>query len=311
VQEIEQFVTEAQLQAGMLSEDLRRQLLRFRRFGHVRGGILLRGLPVGTIPETPEHADFAVGTQLPAAAIMSTAIAVLGDQYGFAPELGGNIVQDILPVRGFEETQQSIGATVDLLRHVEMAFLEHRADYVALFCVRSDHAHTALTTLSSIDDMLPLLSATNAAILRQPRFRTTVDASFLRGSGIPGPIWEERICALSGPEQRPWLRIDFAETEGMDPAAQAALYELSAAAREVCFGIALEPGDLLCIDNRRSFHGRTPFQPRYDGYDRWLLRSFLTKDLSRSEGLRPGDGRVLQPRYSERSAPLTSTAGVS
>jgi L-asparagine oxygenase len=260
--------------------------------------LLVRGVPIGEIPPTPHHADLAVGTTLSAAGAMSVLLASLGDQCGFAPELGGNVIQDILPVRGFEGTQQSIGATVDLLRHVEMAFLPHRADYVALLCLRSDHDRTALTTLSSVDEMLPLLEPETIEILRQPRFRTTVDASFLRGSGLPGPIWETSICALAGPLMRPRLRVDFAETEGTDDVAQAALDELSAAASAVCYEIALTPGDLLCIDNHRAFHGRTLFEPRYDGSDRWLLRSFITKDLSLSEHIRPGDGRVIQPDYS-------------
>ena len=39
-------------------------------------------------------------------------------------------------------------------------------------------------------------------------------------------------------------------------------------------GPALEPGDLLMVDNRRAVHARTAFRPRYDGQDRWLQRVY-------------------------------------
>jgi L-asparagine oxygenase len=47
------------------------------------------------------------------------------------------------------------------------------------------------------------------------------------------------------------------------------------------------------VDNRVTVHGRTAFQPRYDGRDRWLQRTFALADLRRSRGYRPNDGYVL------------------
>ena len=34
---------------------------------------------------------------------------------------------------------------------------------------------------------------------------------------------------------------------------------------------------ILTIDNKTTVHGRTPFQPRYDGTDRWLQRVLTIK----------------------------------
>jgi alpha-ketoglutarate-dependent taurine dioxygenase len=50
--------------------------------------------------------------------------------------------------------------------------------------------------------------------------------------------------------------------------------------------VALEPGDLLIIDNYRSVHGRRPFRARYDGADRWLRHVMVTLDLGRSRARR-------------------------
>ncbi len=57
--------------------------------------------------------------------------------------------------------------------------------------------------------------------------------------------------------------------------------------------LRLTPGDLVIIDNRVTVHGRTAFQPRYDGADRWLQRTYVTTDLRRSRDHRPHDGHVL------------------
>lgn len=297
VRQTDDFVREAQLLSARLSESLRRSLIEFRRFGHPSGGILIRHVPLGGVPPTPDRAAAAVGAKLPAAAAMSVLVACLGDQYGFRPELGGNIVQDILPVRGFEDQQISIGSTIDIEAHTEMAFSLFRSDYLALLCVRPDHERKAGTTLHSIDQILPLLDEATIRTLRQARFRTMVDPSFLLGDGITEDIWVEPVEVLSGPEQRPRMRFDLDGTKGNDPESQAALEEFAGAAAKARSIVRLDAGDLLIIDNNRALHGRTPFAPRYDGCDRWLLRAFVTKDLRRSEHVRPGDGRIVEPDY--------------
>jgi L-asparagine oxygenase len=116
------------------------------------------------------------------------------------------------------------------------------------------------------------------------------------------------VTVFDGPRDRPHLRVDFAETRGVDPAAQAALDELSAVATRERLVVHLEEGDLLVVDNRRAVHGRTRFKPRHDNMDRWLLRAFLTRDLMRSESVRPGDGRIVEPDYAR---PIIITKGSS
>jgi L-asparagine oxygenase len=294
----EEFVIRTQRHVTCLPMSLIESLRAFRRYGSPTGGFLVRGCPVFEVPATPEDPAAAVGTTLQAAGVLGIITAVLGDQYGFKPEMSGHLIQDIVPVAGFEQTQQSISSEADLYMHVESAFTDDRPDYVALFCLRADHDHVAGTTLSSVEAMLPRLSERAAEVLRQPRFKTTVDASFLQGIGNSEPIYVGPIQVLTGSTSRPRIRADFAETTGLDAAAQAALDELRECAIDATVGIRLKPGDLLFVDNHRAFHGRTPFRARWDGADRWLLRTFVTKDLSRSEAHRPGDGRIVDADYS-------------
>jgi L-asparagine oxygenase len=296
----EAFVIEAQVQAAKLSSGLRRFLLEFRRFGHPGGGLLIRGIPIGPLPSTPDRADRRTGARSAAAAGLSVLAACLGDQYGFRPELGGSIVQDILPVRGFERKQISTSSIADLEAHTETAFSPYRPDYVALLCLRPDHEHQAGTTLSSIDAMLSLLDDHTIETLREPRFQTMVDPSFVIGEGLGHNICVDPIRVLEGPARRPRLRVDFARemgTKGKDRGAQHALETLRRAAVETQAVVRLEAGEMLVLDNHYAVHGRTPFRPRYDGRDRWLLRSFITRDLGRSDNVRPGDERIVHPDY--------------
>jgi L-asparagine oxygenase len=293
LEDAEGFVTQAQRHISALPDGLVDCLRAFRRYGSPTGGLLIRGLPTFEVPATPADPKLAVGTSLTAAGLLGIVSAVIGDQYGFRAELDGHIIQDIVPVPGFEQTQQSISSDAELYTHVELAFTEDRADHLALFCLRADHERIAGTTLSPIEAVLPLLSDDAIEILGQSRFRTMVDTSFLRGMGRDGPIYTGPIRVFTGSAGRPRVRADFAETTGTDRDAQAALDALRRAAEKAAAVIRLQPGDLLLIDNNHAFHGRTSFRARWDGGDRWLLRTSITRDLSRSAAHRRGDGRIV------------------
>jgi hypothetical protein len=105
------------------------------------------------------------------------------------------------------------------------------------------------------------------------------------------------ISILSGSEEHPRLRCDFAETRGIDARAQRAVVALHKAADACVQKVGLLPGDLLVVDNHSAFHGRTPFVRRGDGRDRWLLRTFVTRDLAKSIASRAGGGRIVDIDY--------------
>ena len=306
VEDAEEFASRALRGTSSLPQRVLDGIRAFRRHGSGTGGLLVRGCPTFDAPSTPRDPGAAVGARLRATGVFAVVSAVLGDHYGFRPELGGNIVQDIVPVPGFEHTQQSISSEQELHSHVESAFTDDRPDYVALFCLRPDHQGIAVTTLTAIRSVLPHLSPGAAAVLREPRFKTRVDASFLHGMGVTEPVYVGPIRVLTGSAERPRVRADFAETAGLDPAARAALAELKHWVDTLATPVRLRTGDLLFVDNLRSFHGRTPFRPRFDGADRWLLRMFLTRDLARSEAHRPHDGRIVDVGYTLDPAGATA-----
>jgi len=271
-------------------------LAAFRRHGSASGALLVRGLSVGDLPPTPRDPRGLAGLRLPAAGCLGAVAAVLGDQCGYAPELGGVIMQDIVPVPGHADAQRSTSSTAALDIHTELAFAPDgaRADYLALLCLRGDHDRAAGTTVSPVGAVLARLPAPVIKVLREPRFRTSVDQSFLAGLGVTQPIWVGPFEVLSGPERRPRVRADFAETQGTDPEARQALAALRGAAEAAAVTVVLGPGDLLLIANDRAFHGRTRFTPRWDaGDNRWLLRTSIMRDLARSGPHRLGGSRVI------------------
>lgn len=293
------YVFEAQSMSAGLPERLRRTLLKFHTDGDVRGGLMVRGVPLGQVPPTPAHADLAVGLGLDSAKALSVIGGVLGEQFGFKPELSGHIIQDILPVAGFEDTQQSISSRTLLELHCETVFTNARADFVGLLCLRPDPGRRAGTLLSPARDVLARLDAETIEILRQPRFATTVDGSFLRGSGLNQAVTVNPITILTGSPDRPRLRCDFAETTGLDTEAQRAVDDLYTAADTVAASVHLDSGDLLIVDNHSTFHGRTPFDMTHDGSDRWLLRMFVSRDLARTIAHRPNGARIIDIDYTE------------
>lgn len=289
----EEFLFRAEMASDLLPERLRVTLRQFGRFGHPSGGLLISGLPTGPVPATPADPSLGIGVTLPASRVMSVVAPRLGSQYGFRGELGGLIVQDICPVEQFKRTQRSISNESLLILHCETVFTEHRADCVALFGLRDDHNGTATTLLAAASRCLARLDPDTIEVLRQYRFSTTVDESFLAGAAAHRESVVGPIQVLGGSEDRPRVRADFNETHGLDEVAAQALHALWRAASATATHVRVTPGTLLLIDNHASFHGRGPFNARYDGTDRWLLRTFITRDLSRSVVARPADGRVV------------------
>ena len=215
----------------------------------------------------------------------------LGEPVGYVQEHGGGLVQDIVPDRAHEGRQLSTSSSVALEWHTETAFHPHKPRYLLLLCLRGDPA--ARTMLCSIAHVLPHLDAATIAILREPRFRTRPDASFLE-EGTVGELGPP-MAVVTGNGAELTFTYDEDLMVGTDAAAQAALDRLGRAVRAHATAVVLEAGDLLVIDNHRVVHGRSPFHARFDGRDRWLQRTFVVADLTPSTAARTG--RIITTRF--------------
>ena len=286
----ESFIDNAHAHIAQLPEAVRQAIADFHKKPHKSGALLIKGLPVGQLPDTPVTPTTPTAKDCTSELTLLTIAKTLGEPIGYEPELGGRIIQNILPTKTASTRQVSTSSNVSLMFHTEAAFHPHRPASLLLLCLKGDPA--ASTTLASIREVLPLLSSAAVETLFQARFRTAVDESYLHGRentlGEPVPV-------LSGELDCPSMVFDADLMVGMDDAAQSALAELSRAVATCHTSVCLESGDLLIVDNAVAVHGRSPFTPRFDGTDRWLQRTFVVADLTASAKERVG--RVISTEF--------------
>ncbi len=273
----ESFVSAAGHFSRRLPSEVHDALVDFGDAAPQAGAIIVRGVPIGELPDTPDSPTAPVVKSLATEFVLLAVARRLGQPVGYRPEHGGDLVQNLVPTKDTALRQVSTSSGVDLMFHTEAAFHPHRPRYLLLLCLRGDPK--AITTLSSIFELLPLLPEEVVDTLFQPRFRTAVDESYLHGNrnvlGAPMPV-------LRGDRQRPQLVFDAELMTGTDRDADAAIRALSAAIDAHHTGVALEAGDLLIVDNDVAVHGRSSYQPRWDGRDRWIQRSMTVADLGPS-----------------------------
>jgi L-asparagine oxygenase len=250
------------------------------------GAVVFRHLPIGPVPATPPTPTSPTTKNWQSEALLLAVARRLGQPVGYAPEHGGDLVQNIVPVATSATRQISTSSKVTLMFHTETAFHPFRPRYVLLLCLRGDPA--AATTLASSAALVAALDSHHLDVLFQDRFRTAIDESHLAGGtqrlGPARPVFH-------GDRNRPTMVFDADLMMGIDPQAIDALQALTQAVEKHHVSVTLQTGDLLVVDNYLAVHGRSVFAPRFDGTDRWLQRTFVVSDLAPSAGAR--QGRVL------------------
>ncbi len=258
------------------------------RNGAIAGAVVGRGLPVGTVPPTPLEMASPSGAAVSERSLIAAAKR-LGTPIGYRQEHGGQVIQNIFPLASSVGEQISTSSDVALEFHTETAFHPHKSDFLLLLCLRGDTG--AATTLCSWDAIEPHLNRSTLTTLSEPRFRVGVDLSFGCGDGWlsePAPV------VSKGEGGAVEFTYDGELSVGTDRDAQAALDELGAVIATRHTSVVVEPGDLLAVDNRRTVHGRSVFQARFDGTDRWLQRTFVVRSL---DGIRDRDGHVITTEF--------------
>jgi L-asparagine oxygenase len=262
------------------------------------GYILFRNFPVDYLGETPEKNTERVAEKTQLAKIQGILLHVLGEMIAFEAEGDGHLFQDIVPVKEMETLQTSIGSNKELEIHTEQAFSELRPDFLSLACVRGDPE--AFTYILPVSQIIDNILEQEKSILWQSLWKTGVDLSFkllgqefLKGD-IRGPL-----AILNGTQANPFLIFDQDLMTGITEKAQAKISEIVDIYYKHRIAYCLQPGDILIIDNRKVVHGRSPFSPKYDGKDRFLIRAFgyTVKKYSRSKYARNG-GRMILAKYS-------------
>ncbi|MBD0256236.1 MAG: TauD/TfdA family dioxygenase [Cytophagales bacterium] len=210
--------------------------------------------------------------------------SVLGDLVGWRFQRNGDIINDIVPVKGHEHIQAGTSSAARLQWHVEEAFHDYRADHLALLCLRNPTGIE--TTFASVANLQ--LDEATREVLSQPRYIFNPYGDFVNAwAGT-----ERYAPVLFGDCQNPYVRIDPADMQarGGDSTAAEALGAIVQAFNNSLRPVVLRKGDICFIDNYRVVHGRSGFTPKYDGSDRWLKRVNIVRDLRKSRDARASAG---------------------
>ena len=254
--------------------------------------LIFRRFPTEFCENTPENNNLQIGEKTVLARIQSILLSYLGEMISYEAEGGVPLFQDIVPVKNMAELQTSVGSNKELEIHTEQAFSDLRPDILCLACLKMDS--NAFTYILPVNILLAHLSTPEINLLYQPLWYIGIDLSFQ----INGTDAEKRgpISILYGPRENPSLVFDQDLMEGTTEESQKILLKIVNIYYQYRISHCLQPGDILFIDNRYGVHGRSPFFPKYDGNDRFLIRSFAVFDFAKSEYARKG--RMVLAKYS-------------
>jgi hypothetical protein len=182
-----------------------------------------------------------------------------------------------MPIEGHENKIIGAGSDRELIWHTEDARFSYRGDYIGLMCLRNPEA--VPTTFALINEVQQ--DPDQVEVLFEPRFVFHPDPSHPTDSEV------EKASVLFGDPNSPYVRFDpYCMDQPEDEATRSAMDYLIRAIDENLTGVALLPGECLFIDNCRAVDGRSFFQARFDGTDRWLKRINIARDLRKSRAVR-------------------------
>ena len=299
------FLLNATRKARDIPWRLRWKLDEFRRRGTPTGHLLISfPLVIQNVVATPLTNRQHVGATTSLAGLQAIMNQYLGEMISYEAEAEGQLFQDMVPNPDLAQTQTSLGSATELELHVEQAFSRWRPDVVSLACLRGDPE--AKTYVFHVKDALKHLTSAERRLLWEPLWTIGVDLSFkMHGQEFvdgdqrgPLPILHA-ICGDDIDNEQNnnigWV-FDQDLMRGINPSAEDLRLKLIDVYIKHRNYIILKPGDLLWIDNQRAVHGRSPYVPRFDGTDRFLVRSFVTYDLLKSASVR--QGRMVLAKYS-------------
>jgi len=249
---------------------------------------IYKNVKIGKVPVTPATPHTAEPTLDAYESLIEHSFG-LGYAISYRQEQQGRLVQNIVPVHKTEFQQISTSSKVELALHTETAFHPYKPDYVLLLCLRGDP--NAVTTYADLNDIISELDKKTIDDLQKTWYLTGVDDSFRT---LGEPYREFQLSVLTKNKDGYSMSYDEALMRGMNQRAETALKNLSTAIKKCTREIVLETGDLLVIDNNTTIHGRKPFQPKYDGTDRWVQRLLVKKDLPPEDQI---DGHIINTNF--------------
>jgi L-asparagine oxygenase len=284
-------------------------LQNFAKKGTKNGFLLIKNLsfniinefsPVSistVLPKTPTTNDNKIGETTILARIQSILINLISEMISYEAEGYGRLFQDVVPVKQLANEQTSIGSNTELEIHTEQAFSKLRPDILSLACIRGDPL--AQTYILPVNYILEHMDTNERETLRLPLWKTGVDLSFKLNTNdfIDGNI-RGPFSIITGDENDPKLVFDQDLIFGTTEEANFLIKKIINIYYKYRIQHNLQNGEIILIDNMRAVHGRSPFYPKYDGNDRFLIRCFAVYNYEYSSYARKNNSRMVSSIYS-------------
>ncbi len=299
-QDLETFLTFSRSISRLFPSRIVGRLAAFVERGNDCGALIIRNLPQDhDLPPTPVRPGTRVTESSHLSELWMCCIAVqLGEPFAYLQERNGDIFQEVFPTREHASNLSSQSSAIPLDYHTEMMFHPHCPDHLLLYGLRQDSEKRAQTMFSSVREFLPLLSESDRNSLFCESF--TLNFSHIHS---PYSVWGTRVsewrglcpsvAVLYGSPSDPFIRYEPDLMTAKTPAAARALEAIEQVIHETSRTVAIEPGCLLILDNRRCVHARSMFAAKFDGSDRWLRRMHILRTLEPSSPNRLPGSRVI------------------
>ena len=197
--------------------------------------------------------------------LASTSLLVVSQMIGYTfsykgMKQGGRLFQHIFPIKGHENIQTAASTLTPLDWHTEHSLRKNPPSYLAIFCLRNQ---TETPTLIGQPN-LNLLSKEEKEILSNTQnFINVLDPN-------------TKGAYLSSCQKK--ISYDAEYIKPINEKTNAAAEKLLKLINNASTSYSQKPGFITVFSNEVSVHARPRFKALFDGSDRWLLRSMISKD---------------------------------
>ena len=253
--------------------------------------LIIKNLPVDENIITPENNKSYIGENTKLSRCQAIINQSIGDMIAYESESDGHLFQDMVPNKQLRGTQTSLGSDTELELHTEQAFSTLKPDYLSLACLKEDN--NAKTYYLHLNHILDNITDEEKAVLEKNLWKIGVDLSFV----MNGCSSEERgpISII----QNNNLVFDQDLMKGTTRNADDLIKKIINIYYENREHYILEKGDLLILNNNKLVHGRSNFNAKFDGTDRFIIRSFIIHSLKKiKDKTKESNDRIVRTVFS-------------
>lgn len=256
--------------------------------------LLFKNIPYDKNIVTPENNQYHTGENTILSKIQAIINEYIGEMVGYESEGYGRLFQDMVPNKKLSVTQTSLGSKVELELHTEQAFSELRPDFLSLACLKGDTS--AKTYYFHIDQIVKQMTNEEMNYLKQKKWMIGIDQSFVMNgcsSELRGPL-----SIITENENNHQLVFDQDLMFGITEEATQLLMKIIDLYYLYRKEVTLNPGEILILNNKKLVHGRSSFSPKFDGNDRFIIRSFIMNDIKCINNKTIDKQRIISAKYS-------------